>query len=63
MYGGKHCERKEKSLVTSNFFFSYNVFHSYIFLVSQNVALCGNGLTRWCRVELNSMDALGSTFT
>ena len=35
---------KEKLLVTSNFFFSHNVFHSYITLVHQNVALCGNGL-------------------
>ena len=31
--------------VTSNFSFSHNVFHSYIFLVRQNVALCVNGLT------------------
>ena len=30
--------------MTSNFFFSHNVFHSYISLVHQNVALCGNGL-------------------
>ena len=34
---------KEKLLVTSNFSFSHNVFHSYISLVRQNVALCGNG--------------------
>ena len=31
--------------VPSNFSFSPNVFHSYISLASQNVALCGNGLT------------------
>ena len=29
---------------TSNFSFSHNVFHSYISLVRQNAALCGNGL-------------------
>ena len=31
-------------LVTSNFSFSHNVFHSYISLMCQNVVLCGNGL-------------------
>ena len=35
---------KEKLLVTSNFSFSHNVFHSYMFLVRQNAVLCGNGL-------------------
>ena len=35
---------KEKLLVTSNFSFSHNVFHNYISLLRQNVALCGNGL-------------------
>ena len=35
---------KEKVLVPSNLSFSHNVFHSYICLVRQNVALCGNGL-------------------
>ena len=35
---------KETLLVTSNFNFSHNVFHSYyISLVYQNVALCGDG--------------------
>ena len=34
----------EKLLLTSNFSFSHNVFHSYIAVVRQNVALCGNGL-------------------
>ena len=39
---------REKLLVTSNFFhFSRNVFHSYIYLVRQNAALCGNGLCRF----------------
>ena len=38
--------RKEKLLDTSNFSFSHNVFHSYLSLVRQNAALCGNGLTR-----------------
>ena len=36
---------KEKLLVTSNFSFSHNVFHSYISLECQNGALCGKGLT------------------
>ena len=36
--------RKEKLLVTSKFSFSHNVFHSYVSLVLQNAALCGNGL-------------------
>ena len=31
-------------LVTSSFSFSHNVFHSYISLVHQIAALCGNGL-------------------
>ena len=40
---GKKTE-KEKLLVTSNFSFSHDVLHSYVSLVRQNVALCGNGL-------------------
>ena len=47
IYGRKHCEKKEKLLVRSNFSFSHNVFHSYISLVHQNAVLCGNGLTPW----------------
>ena len=43
IFGRKHCE-KEKLLVTSSFSFSHYVFHSYISLVPQNAALCGNGL-------------------
>ena len=35
---------KGEILVTSNFSFSHNVFHSYISLVREIVALCGNGL-------------------
>ena len=43
------CEKEklivmEKLLVTSNFSFPHNVFHSYISLVRRNVALCGYGL-------------------
>ena len=44
--GWKTLREKEKLLVTSNFSFSHNVFHSYISLVGQNAVLCGNGLTR-----------------
>ena len=36
----------KKLLVTSNFSFSHNVFHSYISLVRQHAVLCGNGLIR-----------------
>ena len=36
---------KEKLLVRSIFSFPHNVFHSYISVVRQNAALCGNGLT------------------
>ena len=31
-------------IVTNNFSFSHNVFHSYTSLVCQNAALCGIGL-------------------
>ena len=36
--------RKGEIACSSNFSFSHNVFHSYISLVRQNAALCGNGL-------------------
>ena len=36
--------RNGELLVTSNFSFSNNVFHSYISLVRQNAVLSGNGL-------------------
>ena len=39
----KTLREKEKLLVTSNFSFSHNVFHSYISLARQNAELCGNG--------------------
>ena len=42
--GRKHCGEKEKLLFTSDFSFSHNVFDSYIPLVRQHAALCGNGL-------------------
>ena len=37
---------REGLLVTGNFSFSHNVFHSYLSLVHQNVALCSNGLSK-----------------
>ena len=44
----KTLREKEKLLVTSNFFFSHNVFKRlYISVVHQNAVLCGNGLTTW----------------
>ena len=39
----ENIARKGKLLVISNFSFS-QCFHSYISLVRQNAALCGNGL-------------------
>ena len=33
-------------LVTSNFSFSHNVLHSYIYSMRQNAVMCGNGLRR-----------------
>ena len=39
----KTLREKKKLLVTTNFSFSLNVFHCYVFLVCQNAALCGNG--------------------
>ena len=44
--GQKTVGEKEKLLVSSNFSFSHNVFHSYISFVRQNVVLCGNGFNR-----------------
>ena len=42
--GWKTSWEKEKLLVTNNFSFSHDIFHSYISLVRQNVAFSGNGL-------------------
>ena len=42
--GWKTLSEKEKLLVTSNFSFPHNVFHSYVFLARRNAALCGNAL-------------------
>ena len=42
--GLKTLWEKEKVLVTSNFSFSRNVFHSYISSLRQNATLHGNGL-------------------
>ena len=48
--------RKEKLLVTSCFFFSHNVFNSYISLVRQNALLCVNGLTAHWQPKVNNLD-------
>ena len=45
-YRVENTAKKKKLLVTSNFSFSHNVFHSYISLACQNVELCGNGLKK-----------------
>ena len=47
--------KKEKLLVTSNFSFSHNVFHSFTSLVSQNAALCGNGLKFTGKHEIKTL--------
>ena len=47
--GWKTLGEKEKLLVTSNFCFSHNIFHSYISLVRQNELFCTNGLNHFCR--------------
>ena len=56
--GWKTFWEKEKLLVTSNFSFSNNVFHSYTCtsLVCQNAALCDNGLIYYsdlCSIKSN----------
>ena len=45
-------------LVTSNFSFSHHVFHSYISVVCQNVALCGNGLNSVLGDKVSAMSKL-----
>ena len=40
----KHCEKRRNCLLQAISPFSHNVFHSYISLVRQDAALCGNGL-------------------
>ena len=51
--GRKHCWKKEKLLVTSNFSFYHSVFERLVSQRSQKVSLCGNGL-KWgmCSKEL-----------
>ena len=54
--GWKTLREKEKLLVTSNFSFSHNVFHSYISLEHKNAVLCGNGLIHQiCRKYLSQV--------
>ena len=43
--GRKHCGKRRKLLVTSNFSFSNSVFKRLVFQRCQKVSLCGNGLT------------------
>ena len=40
----KHCGKKEKLLVTSNFSFSHSVFKRLVSQGRQKASLCGNGL-------------------
>ena len=44
MYSRKHREKRRNCLLLAISPFSRNVFHSFISLVSQKAALCGNGL-------------------
>ena len=44
--GRKHCEEKEKLLVTSNFSFSHSVFERLVLQTRKNQSLFGKGL-RW----------------
>ena len=48
-WGRKHCEKGEIAC-NKQFLHSHNVFHSYISLLCQNAALCGN--------ELNNIEVL-----
>ena len=50
--GWKTSREMENLLVTSNFSFSHNVFYSYISLVRQNAALCGNGLSFFVKIYI-----------
>ena len=54
--GLKTFWEKEELLVTSNFSFSHNVFYSYISLVCQNVALCGNGIIQQWLPTIDKID-------
>ena len=54
-------KKKEKLLVTSNFFFSHNVLHNYVSLVCQNVVLCGNGLREELSTILSSNLKMSAT--
>ena len=46
--GRKHCEKRRNCLLQAVSHFSHDVFHSYISLVHQNAALCGNWLKLSC---------------
>ena len=48
--------KKKKLLLPSNFSFSHNVFHSYISLVHQNAALCGNGFKKQQQQQQQHME-------
>ena len=49
--GRKHCGKKEKLLVTSNFSFSHSVFKRLVLQTRKNQGLFGKGLT-WDIVSL-----------
>ena len=44
LFSRKHCAKKEKLLITSNFSFSHNVFNTCLLLMRQNEYLWSKGL-------------------
>ena len=50
----KHCGKKEKSLVTSNFSFAYTVFIRFVWQTCKNQGLFGKGL--WVK-RVNARDS------
>ena len=57
--GVKHCGKKEIACYKQFLLFFHNDFHSYIFLVTQNEALCGNGLKTSSKLEMTMRHAFG----
>ena len=52
IYGRKHCEKRRNCLLQAISPFPHDVFHSYISLVRQIVALFSNGLNRFSYITL-----------
>ena len=54
--------RKGEIACYKQFSFSHNVFHSYISLMRQNAALCGNGLNI-CLLQVRVRELLRQIFS